>query len=141
MSDTDMQAQFMQDFPKFSAKIQNFVLTTGFKKNAEQYEELFNQMSSIAPNDMKAYIEKSPAFLQARNESLAIMEKVVAIHKRLEDMFAMSAEVLGEIHGYDLAKIDTNIGKDIQESAKLIHQFKIVSERGRQAINDANMTM
>ena len=133
------EEKFRADFPKFAAKVQNFVLTTGFKQNCEQYENLFNQMSSIAPDEMKEYIEKSPEFLQARNESLAIMERIVAIHKRLENIFSMNADVLSEIHGFDLAKIDANMGKDIQESARLLHEFEVISERGRSAINKANM--
>lgn len=132
--DSPMQAQFSQEFPKFKAKIKNFITSTKFKEKSAEYEELFNQMASVAPDDMKHYIEKSPAFLQARNKSLAYMERIVAIHKELEEIFEMDEITLGLKFKYNLNEVDELIGRKVKEAANLVHQFGIVSEEGRKAI-------
>ena len=129
-----MQAQFSQAFPKFRTKIQNFIVSTKFKKKSAEYEKLFNQMASVAPDDMKYYIEKSPAFLKARNKSLAYMERIVVIHKELETIFEMDEITLGLKYRHDLNGVDELIGKKVKEAANLIHQFDIISEEGRKAI-------
>lgn len=133
-----MQVQFSQAFPKFRAKMQSFIVSTKFKAKSAEYEELFNQMASVAPDDMKHYIERSPAFLNARNKSLACMERIVVIHKELEVLFEMDQVTLGLKYRYDPNGVDELIGKKVKEAANLVHQFSIVSEEGRKAIQMAD---
>jgi hypothetical protein len=132
------KAQFLEDFPKFQVKIHNFVRDTNFAAKTEEYTELFNQMASVSPDDMKEYIQKSPAFLNARNKSLALMERIVALHRGLEELFRMDAETLGKEYGYDLAKVDRRIAQELKEAATLLHQFDRVSEEGRKAIEQVD---
>ncbi len=129
-----MQAQFSQEFPKFKAKIQNFIVSARFKEKSAEYEKLFNQMASVAPDDMKHYIEKSPAFLNARNKSLAYMERIVMIHKEIETIFEMDEITLGIKYRYDLNGVDELIGKKVKEAANLVYQFGIISEEGGKPI-------
>jgi ElaB/YqjD/DUF883 family membrane-anchored ribosome-binding protein len=128
------EENFSEEYKKFQMKIHNFVLQNDFAGKTQQYEELFNQMASVAPDDMKEYIQKSPTFLKARNESLELMERIVALHKGLEKIFKMDEQELAKMCDYDLDQIDERIGKDIKESANLLHRFNIVSEAGRKAI-------
>lgn len=134
----DMKEQFLEDFPKFQIKIHNFVRDTNFAAKTEEYTELFNQMASVSPDDMKTYIQKSPAFLDARNRSLALMENIVSLHKGLEELFRMDAETLGKKYDYDLAKVDRQIGKELKEAANLLHQFDLIAEEGRKAIEQVD---
>lgn len=129
---------FSQHFEKFQAKIHNFVLQNDFAGKTAEYTDLFNQMASVAPDDMKEYIQKSPIFLKARNESLSLMEKVVAIHKGLEELFKLDEEALAKSCNYDLNSVDERIAKDLKESANLLHKFNIVSEAGRAAIKKSD---
>ena len=125
------QEQFSNEYPQFQAKMANFLLSNGFDEKATQYEKLFNEMSSIAPDDMKEYIQRSPEFLNLRNRSLALMERIVAIHKGLQDLFASSQESLGKKYNYDLKQVDAHIGKELKQVAQMIHQFETISEQGR----------
>lgn len=128
------EEKFSEDFKKFQMKIHNFVLQNNFAGKTQEYEELFNQMASIAPDDMKEYIQKSPTFLKARNESLRLMERIVALHKGLEELFKMDEQQLAKECGHDLNKIDERIGKELKEAANLLHQFNLASEAGRKAM-------
>jgi ElaB/YqjD/DUF883 family membrane-anchored ribosome-binding protein len=134
----EIKRQFLEDFPKFQVKIHNFVRDTNFAAKTEEYTELFNQMASVSPDDMKEYIQKSPAFLNARNKSLALMEQIVALHKRLEELFSMDAETLGEKYDHDLTKVDRQIAQELKEAARLLQQFDRVSEEGRKAIEQVD---
>ncbi len=133
-----MQEQFSQDYIKFQAKIANFVRTQNFESRCEEYENLFNQMASISPDDMKEYIQKSPDFLDARNKSLSIMEKIVAIHRSLKELFELSENKLGVKYNYNLEKVDEEIASKLKEAAYLLHKFEQVSQQGRDAIEKAN---
>lgn len=126
--------QFTQEYKKFQVKIHQFVVAQNFAAKTAQYVDLFNQMSSVAPDDMKEYIQKSPEFLAARNQSLELMERIVALHQGLEALFKMDEATLAKTYGFDLAKVDEKIASDIKSAAILLHQFNIVSERGRKAI-------
>ncbi len=129
-----MSQEFSKDFEKFQVKIHKFVLETNFASKASEYKESFNKMASVAPDDMKHYIQQSPDFLQARNESLSLMEKIVELHMQLEDIFKMDESALYIKSKGDLASIDKEIALHVKESARLIHQFEKVSEIGRKAI-------
>jgi len=129
-----MDAQFSDDFEKFQVKIHKFVLDTNFASKASEYKEAFNKMASVAPDDMKLYIQKSPDFLQARNESLSLMEKIVELHMKLEEIFKMDETTLYLKCKGNLASIDKEIALHVKESANLIHRFEKVSEIGRKAI-------
>jgi hypothetical protein len=133
-----MKEQFLEDFPKFQVKIHNFVRDTNFAAKTQEYTELFDQMASVSPDDMKAYIQKSPTFLNARNKSLALMEQIVSLHRGLEELFRMDAETLGKKYDYDLAKVDRRIAQELKEAARLLHQFDLVSEEGRRAIEQVD---
>ncbi len=133
-----MKEEFSQDYIKFQAKIANFVLTQNFESRYEEYENLFNQMASISPDDMKDYIQKSPDFLDARNKSLSIMEKIVAMHRSLKELFELSENELGVKYDYDLKKVDEEIASKLKEAAYLLHKFEQVSQQGRDAIEKAN---
>ncbi|MDY0121866.1 MAG: hypothetical protein RBR54_07965 [Sulfurimonas sp.] len=133
-----MKEKFAQEYPKFQVKIANFLMTQNFDARCEEYENLFNQMSSIAPDDMKVYVEKSPAFLEARNKSLAYMERIVELHRELKALFSLSQEALGEKYDYDLKEVDTLIAKKLQESAYFLKQYELSSEAGRKAIEVVN---
>lgn len=133
-----MQAQFSNDYVKFQAKIANFILAQNFADRCEEYENLFNQMASISPDDMKEYIQKSPAFLQARNRSLSLMEKIVAIHRSLKELFELSEEELGVQCGYNLKKVDKEIAEKLQEAAYLLSEYEKASNEGRKAIEVAD---
>ena len=129
---------FLQDYPKFQLKIANFVLTQNFTARSEEYENLFNQMASISPDDMKEYIQKSPKFLDARNKSLATMERIVAIHKELGALFELSQDELGQKFNYDLSQVDALIAERLKESGYLLHVYTQASEAGRKAIESVN---
>lgn len=133
-----MQEQFSKDYVKFQVKIANFVLTQNFTARCEEYENLFNQMASISPDDMKQYIQKSPDFLVARNKSLSIMEKIVSLHKSLKEIFELNENQLGLRYQYNLEEVDKEIAEKLKEAAYLLHQFEKVSEDGRKAIEIAD---
>lgn len=133
-----MKEKFTQEYPKFQVKIANFLMTHNFDARCEEYENLFNQMASIAPDDMKMYVEKSPAFLDARNKSLAYMERIVELHRELQAIFSLQEEALGERYNYDLKEVDTLIAKKLQESAYFLGQYELASEAGRKAIEVVN---
>lgn len=133
-----IKEKFSEEFPKFQAKIHNFILQNDFAGKTAEYTDLFNQMASVAPDDMKEYIQKSPTFLKARNESLALMERVVSLHKGLEELFKLDEEGLAKSCNYDLNSVDERIAKDLKESANLLHRFNIVAEAGRAAIKKSD---
>jgi hypothetical protein len=133
-----MKEKFSNEYPKFQAKIANFVLSQNFTARCEEYDELFNQMSSIAPDDMRIYAQKSPAFLDARNKSLSIMEQIVSIHRDLKSLFELNEEAIGLAYNYDLPAVDKDIAEKLKHSAHLLHQYAIVSEAGRKAIEIAD---
>jgi len=133
-----MKEKFSQDYAKFQVKIANFVLSQNFTQRCEEYENLFNQMASISPDDMKEYIQKSPAFLDARNKSLSMMEKIVEIHRSLKELFELNENELGLKYSYNLNKVDEEIAQKLKEAAYLIHQFEKISEEGRKAIEIAD---
>ena len=134
----DKKEIFSDDFAKFKVKIGNFVLSNNFAEKSKEYEDHFNQMASIAPDDMKEMIAKAPEFLTFRNQSLSIMERIVKIHKDLEEIFAMDETALGLKCNFELSKIDTRIGKDLQMAAKLLHEFGVVSDKGRAVVEQAD---
>ncbi|MDD2904830.1 MAG: hypothetical protein WBK95_07285 [Sulfurimonas sp.] len=133
-----MKEKFSNEYPKFQAKIANFVLSQNFTARCEEYDELFNQMSSIAPDDMRVYAQKSPAFLDARNKSLSIMEQIVSIHRDLKNLFELNEDALGIAYNYDLEAVDKHIAEKLKQSAYLLHQYALVSEAGRKAIEIAD---
>jgi Na+/phosphate symporter len=133
-----MKEKFSNEYPKFQAKIANFVLSQNFAARCEEYDELFNQMSSIAPDDMRVYAQKSPAFLDARNKSLSIMEQIVSIHRDLKNLFELNEDALGIAYNYDLEAVDKHIAEKLKQSAYLLHQYALVSEAGRKAIEIAD---
>lgn len=133
-----MTSKFSEDFPKFKAKIHNFVVTQNFVAKVEYYDRLLHEMASVSPDDMKEYVERSPSFLTLRNQSIQIMEKVVDLHNGLDALFKMGEEELGKAYGYDLAKVDQKIAADLKEAARLIHEFTRVSEEGRRAIEQVD---
>ncbi len=135
---SDKKAQFSQDYQKFQVKIHNFVVSHNFAAKVTEYTDMFNTMASISPDDMKEYIQKSPIFLKARNESLELMERIVALHKGLEEIFKMSEEELGKAYDFELAAVDKKIASDLKEAANLLHRFNSVSEAGRKAIEQAD---
>jgi len=130
--------QFSKEFPLFLEKIEKFVQSQNFTEKTKEYTDLFNQMASVSPDDMKEYIQKAPEFLQARNTSLELMERVVALHLELEKIFGMDEETLGKTYEYNLNAVDEMIAGKLKEAATLLHQFSIASEKGRQAIERAN---
>ncbi len=132
------QEQFSQEFPKFQLKINNFILNQNFTQKTKEYTEMFNQMASISPDDMKEYAQKSPAFLKARNESLELMERIVAIHLELQELFKMDEESLGKAYEHNLNAVDEKIAAKLKEAATLLHHFNIASEKGRKAIERAD---
>ncbi len=129
-----MNREFSEDFPRFKAKIHNFIVTQDFAGKVEQYDKLFNEMASIAPDDMKEYVQSSPSFLPLRNRSLQLMERITDLHNGLDALFKMDEQTLGKAYDYDLNKVDQKIAKDLKEAANLLHQFETVSEQGRQAM-------
>jgi len=133
-----MQEKFSNDFPKFKAKIQNFIAAQHFNTRLEHYNKLFDEMSSVAPDDMREYVEKAPKFLEARNKSLQIMERIVSIHSELDILFKMDEDTLGKNYSYDLAKVDQKIADSLKEAAYMIDQFQHFSEVGRKAIEQAD---
>jgi hypothetical protein len=133
-----MKKQFSSEYVKFQLKIANFILTQNFTARCNEYEILFNQMSSISPDDMKEYVQKSPSFLTARNKSLSLMEKIVQLHHFLKELFELSENELGLRYSYNLDKVDKIIADKLKEAAYLIHKFEIASEEGRRAIEVVN---
>ncbi|DAB29289.1 MAG TPA: hypothetical protein CFH84_10340 [Sulfurimonas sp. UBA12504] len=133
-----MKEKFSNEYPKFQAKIANFVLSQNFTARCKEYDVLFNQMSSIAPDDMRVYAQKSPAFLDARNKSLSIMEQIVSIHRDLKNLFELNKDALGLAYNYDLEAVDKHIAEKLKQSAYLLHQYALVSEAGRKAIEIAD---
>ena len=132
------EEQFSQEFPKFQLKINNFILNQNFTEKTKEYTDMFNKMASVSPDDMKEYIQKAPLFLKARNESLELMERVVALHLELEEIFKMDEESLGKAYEYNLNAVDEKIAAKLKEAATLLHHFNIASEKGRQAIERAD---
>ena len=133
-----MQTTFEQDFPKFQAKIAQFRHNTNFETRMAEYVELMNQMMSVSPDDMREYAERSPKFLDARNHSLAIMERILEIHQNLDEIFKMDATALQRYCEGDLGKIDQEIAKSVKESAVLLKQYEQWSEEGRKALEVLN---
>jgi len=133
-----MKEKYSNEYPKFQAKIANFVLSQNFTARLEEYEELFNQMSSISPDDMRMYAQKSPAFLDARNKSLSLMEQILTLHRELKTLFELNEHELGLRYNYSLETIDKEIADKLKRSAYLLHQYTTVSEAGRKAIEIAD---
>lgn len=133
-----MKEKFSEDYVKFQAKMANFVLTQNFTARCEEYENLFNQMASISPDDMKEYVQKSPAFLHARNKSLSLMENIVEIHRFLKTLFELSEDELGVKYGYNLQKVDREIADKLKEVSYLLHEYEKASQEGRKAIEIAD---
>ncbi len=133
-----MKEKFSQDYPRFKTKIANFVLTQNFTDRCKEYEEYFEQMSSISPDDMKEYVQKSPTFLKARNKSLSMMENIVDIHRKLKELFELNEDELGLKYSYNLLEVDKEIAKLLQEAAFLLKEFEKVSQIGRDAIKKAD---
>jgi hypothetical protein len=133
-----MNTQFSEDFPKFKAKIHNFVVSQDFAGKVESYNKLFNEMASVSPDDMKEYIRSSPSFLPLRNKSLKIMERITDLHNSLDALFKMEEEELGKSFDYDLEKVDRKIASDLKEAANLLHQLNIISEQGRHLMETAD---
>ncbi|WP_373004701.1 hypothetical protein [Sulfurimonas sp.] len=133
-----MKEQFSLDYAKFQVKMANFVLSQNFTARCEEYEKLFNQMSSVSPDDMKEYVQKSPAFLNARNRSISLMERIVEIHRSLKELFELSENELGLKYNYDLEKADKEIAEKLKEAAYLLHEYEKASKNGRKAIEKAD---
>lgn len=133
-----MNDTFHTDFPKFKAKIHNFVVSQNFVSKVEYYDRLLHEMASVSPDDMKSYVERSPSFLQLRNESMKLMERIVDLHQSLNEIFKMEEEELGKRYDYNLEHVDQTIAEQLKEAAALIHRFNIVSEKGRQAIEQVD---
>jgi hypothetical protein len=133
-----MKETFTEEFPKFKAKIHNFVVSQNFVAKVEYYDRLLNEMASVSPDDMKTYVERSPSFLQLRNRSIQIMERIVDLHHGLDALFKMEAEELGNAYEWDLSRADKKIAADLQEAARLIHEFSVVSEQGRAAVEQVD---
>jgi hypothetical protein len=133
-----MQKQFHNDFIKFQSKIAQFRQNTHFDARLNEYEELMNQMMSVSPDDMREFAEKSPTFLDARNRSLAAMERILEIHQELNALFKMDESTLAAHCHNDLASVDAQIAKNIQESAMLLKQYEHYSDVGRKALEQLN---
>ncbi|MBU1659586.1 hypothetical protein KKG72_11150 [bacterium] len=133
-----MKEQFSKDYVKFQLKTANFIMSQNFAARCEEYENLFNQMASISPDDMKEYIQKSPTFLHARNKSLSLMEKIVSLHHSLKEIFELKEDELGLKYNYNLEKADKEIASKLHEAAYLLHEFEKVSKEGRKAIEIAD---
>lgn len=133
-----MTKAFEEDFAKFQTKIQHFRQTQMFDQRKAEYENMFNQMASVAPDDMKHYIEKSERFLPLRNRSLALMEHIVRIHNELAELFDMDAETLGKKYDDALETVDQEIGSKLQEAAKMLKEFEYLTEEGRKIIEIAD---
>ena len=133
-----MQKQFQNDFIKFQTKIAQFRKNTNFDARLVEYEELMNQMMSVSPDDMREFAERSPVFLDARNRSLAAMERILQIHQELDAIFKMDENALAAHCSYDLSSVDAHIGKSVQESAALLKSFEHYSEIGREALEALN---
>ena len=129
---------FSEDYKKFQVKIHKFVVEQNFADKVKQYTEYFDQMASLSPDDLKEFIQKSPTFLKARNQSMELMERIVATHHGLEEIFKMDEETLGKAYNYDLSKVDEKIAKDLKDAANMIYQFNIVSEQGRKEVEKIN---
>ncbi|MEA3418412.1 MAG: hypothetical protein U9Q90_03350 [Campylobacterota bacterium] len=135
-----MKTVFAEDYPKFKQKIDGFVNHTKFYDRFEEYTKIFDQMASVSPDDMREFIEKSPLFIKARNESMKLMEEIVSINLGLKEIFELDQASLGKRCNYDLEKIDQKIAGDIKRLAQLLHDYEIASEKGREAIEEAQDT-
>ncbi|NOQ29596.1 MAG: hypothetical protein GQ570_00585 [Helicobacteraceae bacterium] len=133
-----MQEKFSEEYPKFKAKIHNFIVSTNFVAQQEEYEKLFDQMANIAIDDIKEIVEKSPKFLDIRNRTLQYMERIVEIYRELDEIFKMDEITLGLKCKYNLATIDKQIAEYVQESAKLIFHYKELSDQGREIVDSIN---
>ena len=128
---THETTNFDKEYIQFKAKISNFIVSTGFVSNKEQYTNVFNQMASIAPDDMKEVIQKEPEFIIIRNKTLQIMENIVVLHNELDDIFKLEKEDLQKKYHDNLKTLDMEIAKKIKEVANLVHAYDVLSEKGR----------
>lgn len=133
-----MTKAFEEEFAKFQAKIQQFRQTQMFDQRKSEYEQMFNQMASVAPDDMKHYIEKSERFLPLRNRSLELMEQIVRIHSELAELFESDAEALGQKCDFQLEKIDREIAEKLKEVSKMLKEFEYLTEEGSKIIKIAD---
>jgi len=132
-----MKAQFAQDYPKFKKKIDSFVSHTKFEQRLEEYTTIFDQMASVSPDDMREFVERSPIFLKARNESMKLMEEIVSINLGLKEIFDLDQATLGKRCNYNLDIIDKKIADDMKRLAILLHHYEIASKKGREAMEAA----
>lgn len=132
--ESSMQKQFKEDYPKFKAKIDGFVTDTQFDMRVETYVNLFDQMASISPDDIRELLKEVPMFDETRNRSMQLMEQIVQIHLDLQKLFALDEEALGIKYNYDLKKVDLEVAQKLQESAQLLQEYEKVSEYGRELI-------
>lgn len=128
---THETTNFDKEYIQFKAKISNFIVSTGFISNKEQYTNVFNQMASIAPDDMKEVIQKEPEFIIIRNKTLQIMENIVVLHNELDDIFKLEKEDLQKKYHDNLKTLDMEIAKKIKEVANLVYVYDVLSEKGR----------
>ena len=133
-----MKAEFTEEYPKYKAKIEKFIKQTSFHERLEQYTKHLEQMTSIDLDAMKNISEKEPAFINARNESIRLMEEIIDTQHALKEVFELNQESLGEHCEYDLKLMNRDIADKIKHSTQLLYDFEIVSKLGQKILEKAH---
>lgn len=133
-----MRKAFLQELPLFKQKIHDFVSSTSFDAKTLEYENMLVQTRSALSEQDESSFKAFPELLEAMEQSLQMMQKVVSLHKELDQIFKMNDEELGEFCTYDLNKVEQVVAKGLQEVASLLAQFEIVSQHIRKIIEVLN---
>ncbi len=129
-----MQTTFSEEFSEFKAKVHSFVASTHFNAQLDEYKSILNKIVSVDPAEMKEQIQNSSEFIEARNQSLALMEKIVSLYKELDTIFQMDEESLGSFCQFDLRIVDERVARDLKEASGLLQEFENVSLRGKKIL-------
>jgi len=133
-----MKTQFTEEYPKYKAKIDKFIEQTSFHQRLEQYTKHLEQMTSIDHDTIKEISEKEPSFLNARNESIRLMEEIIETQKSLKEIFELDEEAIGEFCEYDVKRVNKEIADKIKHATQLLYDFEIVSQLGQKILEKAN---
>jgi len=126
-----MKEDFHLEYPSFKTQLQNFIDSTHFNTKLKEYEQMLSSIGSIEIKDMKVYLQDSIEFVQARNESLELIQEIVHINQELNTIFGMDEERLAKFCSHDIHNLHKIIESKLNNSAISLQRFDDVSKKGR----------
>ena len=131
-----MKEDFHLEYPSFKTQLQNFIDSTHFNSKLKEYKQILSSINSIEVKDMKPFIQDSAEFIQVRNDSLELIQKIVHTNDELDNIFKMHEESLGVFCNFDMASLHKTIEEKLQSLATVVQKFDDVSQKGRDILED-----